>query len=115
MLDMEYAPSGNACYGLSQGAMRNWISDFVNTYHSRTGVYPLLYTTTSWWKTCTGNTAIFSDKCPLVIARYNNVVGELPAGWGFWTIWQYNDHYKHGGDSDAFNGDYSQLQRIARG
>ncbi|KAK3177503.1 hypothetical protein K4F52_009700 [Lecanicillium sp. MT-2017a] len=115
MLDMEYNPSGNACYGLSQASMRNWINDFVNTYHGATGRYPLLYTSTSWWKTCTGNTAMFADKCPLVIARYNSNVGELPAGWPFQTIWQYNDHYKYGGDSDSFNGGYSQLQKIATG
>ncbi|KAJ6787044.1 hypothetical protein PWT90_03183 [Aphanocladium album] len=115
MLDLEYGPNGNTCYGLNQASMRNWINDFVNTYHAKTGRYPLIYTSTSWWKSCTGNTAMFADKCPLVVARYNSQVGELPAGWGFYTIWQYNDHYKYGGDSDVFNGAYSQLQKIATG
>jgi hypothetical protein len=30
-------PYGATCYGLSQSAMVNWIRDFSNTYHSRTG------------------------------------------------------------------------------
>ena len=38
-LDIEYAPSGNECYGLSQSAMVSWIKDFSNTYHSSVGVY----------------------------------------------------------------------------
>ncbi len=95
--------------------MVNWISDFIETYNSKTGVYPLIYTTTDWWKRCTGNSPAFGNKSPLVIARYASSVGELPAGWGFYTIWQYNDNAPWGGDSDTFNGDYSQLQRIARG
>lgn len=44
MLDIEYAPSGNTCYGLGASAMVSWITDFVNTYHSKTGRYPLIYT-----------------------------------------------------------------------
>lgn len=39
MLDIEYAPSGNTCYGLSTSAMTSWIADFVNTYHAKTGRY----------------------------------------------------------------------------
>lgn len=37
MLDIEYAPSGDSCYGLGASAMTSWIADFVNTYHSKTG------------------------------------------------------------------------------
>lgn len=115
MLDMEYNPSGAACYGLSATSMVNWISDFVNTYHSSTGRYPLIYTSTSWWKSCTGNSSKFASTCPLVVARYASAVGELPAGWGYYTIWQNSDSYKHGGDSDVFNGALSQLQKLATG
>ena len=31
-------PNGATCYGLSASAMVNWIADFSNTYHSKTGV-----------------------------------------------------------------------------
>ena len=87
--------------------MVSWIRDFSNTYHSSTGVYPgesprrdpctaevdarsilthimgrtVIYTTTDWWKTCTGNSAAFASTNPLWIARYASSIGTLPAGW----------------------------------
>ncbi|CAL1699500.1 unnamed protein product [Somion occarium] len=82
-LDIEYNPNGATCYGLSASAMVTWIRDFSNTYHSRTGVYPVIYTTTDWWKTCTGNSASFASTNPLWIARYSSSVGTLPAGWSY--------------------------------
>ncbi|CAM1509591.1 Fc.00g033300.m01.CDS01 [Cosmosporella sp. VM-42] len=115
MLDLEYAPSGDSCYGLSATSMVNWITDFVNTYHSKTSRYPLIYTSTSWWKACTGNSAKFGANSPLVVARYASAVGELPAGWSTYTIWQNSDSYKYGGDADIFNGAGSQLRKIATG
>nr|QNJ46241.1 GH25 muramidase [Ascobolus sp.] len=110
MLDLE-----GDCAGLSQSGMVSWISSFVNKYRSLTGRYPMIYTTNSWWVTCTGNSKAFSSNCPLVIARYNSVVGTIPGGWPYYTIWQYNDAYKYGGDSDTFNGAYSQLVKLATG
>ncbi|KFY36096.1 hypothetical protein V494_05321 [Pseudogymnoascus sp. VKM F-4513 (FW-928)] len=115
MLDIEYNPSGATCYGLSAAAMVSWIHDFVNTYHTKTGVYPLIYTTTDWWKTCTGNSAAFGSTCPLVLARYSTSPGTMPAGWTYQTFWQNNDAYKYGGDSDVFNGSLDQLKKIALG
>jgi GH25 family lysozyme M1 (1,4-beta-N-acetylmuramidase) len=49
----------------------------------------------------------------LWIARYSSTPGTLPAGWGYYTFWQYADSGTFPGDQDRFNGDYSQLQRIA--
>lgn len=74
-------PYGATCYGLSQSAMVAWIKDFSNTYHSKTGRYPVIYTTTDWWKTCTGNASGFQNDNPLWIARYASSIGELPAGY----------------------------------
>nr|QNJ46217.1 GH25 muramidase [Clavicipitaceae sp.] len=113
MIDLEYNPSGATCYGLSTSAMVSWISDFVETYHSKTGVYPLIYTSTSWWNQCTGSSTAFASKCPLVVARYASSVGTLPAGWGYQTIWQNSDSSPWGGDNDIFNGSLDQLKRIA--
>jgi GH25 family lysozyme M1 (1,4-beta-N-acetylmuramidase) len=115
MLDIEYNPSGATCYGLSESAMVTWIQDFVNTYHSSTSVYPLIYTTANWWSECTGNSAAFSSTCPLVLASYNTSPGTIPGGWPYQTIWQNSDSYIYGGDSDIFNGALSQLQAIAKG
>lgn len=114
MLDLEASQSGQ-CYGLSTTAVVNWIKDFSDTYHSKTGRYPLLYTNPSWWKTCTGNSNAFSKTNPLVLARYASAPGEIPGGWPFETIWQYNDAYKYGGDSDKFNGDEAGLRKLATG
>ncbi|CAO3613583.1 unnamed protein product [Cunninghamella echinulata] len=115
-LDIEYNPySSNKCFGLSASAMVNWIRDFSNTYHSKTGRYPVIYSTTDWWKTCTGNNASFGSTNPLWIARYADSIGTLPAGWQFTTFWQYADSSPVGGDSDYFNGSLENLQKFAKG
>jgi GH25 family lysozyme M1 (1,4-beta-N-acetylmuramidase) len=62
--------------------MTAWIRDFSDTYHSKTGRYPTIYTTTSWWKQCTGNAGGFQNNNPLWIAHWASSVGELPAGYG---------------------------------
>jgi GH25 family lysozyme M1 (1,4-beta-N-acetylmuramidase) len=115
MLDIEYNPNGPTCYGLSPSAMVAWIQSFVNTYHSKTTRYPMIYSTADWWSTCTGNSNAFSSTCPLVLARYGSSVGKIPGGWPFQTIWQNADKYAYGGDSDIFNGGLPQLKKLASG
>ncbi|WP_344447751.1 GH25 family lysozyme, partial [Kitasatospora nipponensis] len=89
-LDMEYNPYGaDPCYGRSEHGMVRWIKNFSKQLHSKTGRWPMIYTTTDWWKTCTGNTPRFGSDHPLFIARYNDRVGELPNGWPHYTLWQY--------------------------
>jgi GH25 family lysozyme M1 (1,4-beta-N-acetylmuramidase) len=115
-LDIEYNPYGAECYGLSQSGMVSWISSFVNEYHAKEGVYPVIYSTTDWWTTCTGNSSAFSQIDPLWIANYSaSGGGPLPNGWGFYTFWQYADSGSLPGDQDVFNGAYSQLEAIAKG
>lgn len=60
--------------------MVNWIKDFSNTYKTKTGRYPVIYTTTDWWTQCTGNNGSFGNDNPLWIARYASSIGTLPAG-----------------------------------
>ncbi|TFK39031.1 glycoside hydrolase family 25 protein [Crucibulum laeve] len=115
VLDIEYNPSGAECYGLSASAMVSWIKSFSNTYHAATTQYPIIYTTTDWWKTCTGNSAAFGSTNPLWIARYASAIGTLPAGWSFTTFWQYADSGANPGDQDLFNGDLAGLKAIAKG
>lgn len=123
LLDIEYNPySGsdgtNSCYGLSQAQMVAWIRDFSNTMKARTGVLPAIYTTTDWWRTCTGNSAAFAANA-LFIARYpTNLAsgaGTLPASWTKYTMWQYASSGTFPGDQDVFNGSLAQLQAFARG
>lgn len=111
-LDIEYNPYGATCYGKSAAAMVSWIRDFVTTYRARTGRDAVIYTTTDWWRTCTGNNASFAATNPLWIARYASAPGTLPAGWTYYTVWQYTDTPL---DRDYFNGSYTRLQALARG
>jgi GH25 family lysozyme M1 (1,4-beta-N-acetylmuramidase) len=113
MLDIEYNPNGATCYGLSQASMRSWITSFLNEYHAKTSRWATIYTTTDWWKTCTGNYSGFAGNDPLDIARYSSTVGTLPAGWGFYTFWQFADSGTFPGDQDVFNGSHDRLLALA--
>jgi GH25 family lysozyme M1 (1,4-beta-N-acetylmuramidase) len=114
-LDIEYNPYGATCYGLSASGMVSWISSFSNQYHARTGRYPTIYTSTSWWTQCTGNSSAFAANNALWVARYSTSVGTLPAGWGVQTFWQYADSGVFPGDQDRFNGALDRVQAYARG
>ncbi|KAF9448789.1 glycoside hydrolase family 25 protein, partial [Macrolepiota fuliginosa MF-IS2] len=113
VLDIEYGPSGHTCYDKSHSAMVSWIKDFSNTYHAHTKRYPIIYTTTDWWKSCTGNSAAFASTNPLWIAHYASSIGALPAGWKYTTFWQYANHGSNPGDQNTFNGDLAGLKRLA--
>jgi GH25 family lysozyme M1 (1,4-beta-N-acetylmuramidase) len=112
LLDIEY-PAGAACYGMSQSAMKSWITSFVNEVHAKTSRWATIYTTTGWWSSCTGNTSAFAAKDPLFVARYASSVGALPAGWPFHTFWQHADSGTFPGDQDYFNGPLSGLRNLA--
>ncbi|WP_406633061.1 lysozyme [Amycolatopsis sp. WGS_07] len=115
MLDIEYNPYGATCFGLSKQAMVSWVKSFSERVHAKTSRWPMLYTTTDWWKTCTGNSAAFGDTHPLFIARYAQSAGPLPSGWRYYTIWQYSDSGNKPGDQDSFNGSMEQLIKLAGG
>lgn len=115
VLDIEWNPYGAQCYGKTAAGMVSWIRDFVNTYKARTGRDAVIYTATSWWQTCTGNNSSFGTTNPLWVARYNTTVGTLPAGWGFYTIWQYTSSGPTVGDHNHFNGALDRVQALANG
>ncbi|KAG9127421.1 hypothetical protein FRC07_013985 [Ceratobasidium sp. 392] len=114
-LDLEYAPEGDKCYGLTPAVMTAWIADFVNTYHTATTrispialrrcSYLVIYISTSRWQLCTGNSDAFGANSPLWVARYADAVGELPAGWTG----------PNPGDQNVFNGDSAALAKLASG
>ncbi|MFJ3901105.1 lysozyme [Streptomyces sp. NPDC090025] len=114
-LDIEWNPYGDTCYGKTQSQMVAWVRDFLNRYKARTGRDPVIYTATSWWTQCTGNYGGFAGTNPLWIARYAAEVGALPAGWGYYTMWQYTSTGPTVGDHSHFNGDYSRVQALANG
>jgi GH25 family lysozyme M1 (1,4-beta-N-acetylmuramidase) len=117
-LDIEHNPYGAMCYGLSQAAMRNWLADFLATYRARTGRYAVIYTTTSWWSSCTGNYAGFWNNHPLWIARWSSTPNPLPAGAPFWSFWQYTATGRVAGisgnvDRNHWNGSRERLIALA--
>ncbi|KAH6913336.1 glycoside hydrolase family 25 protein [Coprinopsis sp. MPI-PUGE-AT-0042] len=114
-VNLEWNPYGPTCYGLGHSEMVAWIREFSNAYYAWTKRYPIIYTTTNWWKTCTGNSASFSSTNPLWIAAWGSTVGALPAGWSFHTFWQYADQGTTPFNADRFNGDSVGLTRMARG
>ncbi len=109
-VDLEYNPYGNTCYGLTPDQLTAWIKDFSDTYQARTGRWPVIYTSNSWWSGCVNGD--FSSTNPLWIANYSNSVGPLPAGWSVYTIWQYSSSSI---DQNVFNGGYDRLQALANG
>ena len=109
-LDIEFNPYGDNCYGMPGDPMNAWIKDFVDTYHARTGRFPVIYTNTGWWNSCAGGD--FAANCPLWISRYASSIGELPRTWTTHTIWQ---HSSTPIDQNLFNGDISRVQALATG
>lgn len=109
-VDLEWNPYGAACYGKSKAAMRAWIKAFLNTYKARTGRWPVIYTSTSWWNHCVGDGHGFGKTVPLWVARYSQRVGTLPSGWNDYTFWQYSSDPI---DQNKFNGSSAQLKARA--
>ncbi|MFG1941390.1 GH25 family lysozyme [Nonomuraea sp. NPDC048826] len=117
VLDLEDNPyqdrnGKNACYGLSTEDMVAWIKDFTGTYRARTGLRAIIYTTTSWWKTCTGDSTA-AGSSPLWLARWGADPGELPKAWQRHTFWQSADKGTLPGGQNAFNGSEDELKAMA--
>ncbi|MBP3034796.1 lysozyme [Arthrobacter sp. zg-ZUI100] len=116
LLDIEYNPYpqlGNTCYDMTASEMVTWIKQFSATMKSRTGRVPMIYTTTDWWRTCTGNSSAFADH-PLHIASYSQAgPGALPAGWGTYDVWQYSSTGPFVGDSNVWRGTIASLREFA--
>lgn len=106
------------CHGLSQSAMRGWIQSFLDRYRTRTGRHAIIYTTTSWWTSCTGNWSGPWSTSPLWIARWASTPGTLPAGAPFWSFWQYTSTGSVSGisgnvDRNHWNGTIDRLIALA--
>ncbi|WP_160150291.1 GH25 family lysozyme [Nonomuraea solani] len=117
VLDIEDNPykdknGKNNCYDLSKEDMVTWIKDFTKKYREATGRHAIIYTTTSWWQTCTGNSTKFKSN-PLWLARWGGEPGELPKSWKKHTFWQSADKGPLVGGGNSFNGSESQLKALA--
>ncbi|MFJ6661502.1 lysozyme [Streptomyces sp. NPDC091377] len=117
-LDIEHNPYDRKrpCYGLSPARTTGWIRSFSDEVARLTGRRPVIYTTAHWWNTCTGGSTAFAADHPLWVARYGSAsAGTLPAGWSYWTIWQYADRGRLPGDQNLFNGSMDRLKAFAAG
>ncbi|OAH13254.1 lysozyme [Streptomyces jeddahensis] len=115
-LDIEFNPySSKKCYGMSKTKLVGWIRSFSNEVKRLTGRRPVIYTNTYWWKKCTGNSAAFASNHALWVANYSESAGSLPAGWQYWTFWQYDNSGSLPGDQNLFNGSMTALRKFARG
>ncbi|WSV65602.1 GH25 family lysozyme [Streptomyces sp. NBC_01013] len=114
MLDLE-----GGCYSKSTSAMQSWILDFYNTYKAKTGRDVVIYTSPSWWNTCTGGWSGMSARSPLFVAHWTSASSpSIPSGFPYWTFWQYTDSGSVSGisgavDRDRFSGDSSRLLALA--
>ncbi|GGX22776.1 hydrolase [Streptomyces malachitofuscus] len=119
VLDIEHNPYGAMCYGLTTTQMRSWINDFYTTYKSRTSRDVVIYTTASWWNTCTGSWTGMSAKSPLWVAHWTSASSPtIPSGFPTWTVWQYTSTGSVGGvagnvDRNKFNGSRDRLLALA--
>lgn len=114
MLDLE-----GGCYGLSASAMQSWILSFYTTYKAKTTRDIVIYTSPSWWNTCTGGWSGMSARSPLFVADWTTASNPvIPNGFPFATLWQYTDAGSVSGisgavDRDRFNGDSTRLLALA--
>ncbi|MFB8087570.1 lysozyme [Streptomyces sp. col6] len=113
VLDIE-----GTCYGYSQASMQQWILDFYNQYKARTGRDVVIYTSPSWWNTCTGGWSGMSARSPLWVANWTTGTPSIPSGFPFYTVWQYTSTGAVNGvsgnvDRDRFSGDRSRLLALA--
>ncbi|HEY6492744.1 MAG TPA: GH25 family lysozyme [Trebonia sp.] len=102
VVDLENDPYNRHadCYGLHVPAIIAWIAAFTARAEALTKRYPVIYTTTAWWRECTGSTGQFR-RDPLWLAAFDGTRPTVPAAWHDWTFWQYNDQGNLAGISGA--------------
>ncbi len=114
MLDLE-----GGCYGKTAAAMQSWITSFYNEYKAKTGRDVVIYTSPSWWNSCTGGWSGMAAKTPLWVADWTTAANPtLPGGFSASTVWQYTDSGSVSGisgavDRDRFNGDHARVLALA--
>ena len=102
---------------LSASELSEWVKDFTDRIHEKTGRYVMIYTYPTFWMSDMGNTTEFSD-LPLWIAHYTHADSPtLPGGWTDWTFWQYTSTGKVSGypkdiDMNYFNGNQNTLKSM---
>jgi GH25 family lysozyme M1 (1,4-beta-N-acetylmuramidase) len=113
MLDIEYNPYGAECYGLSQPAMKSWISQFSGEIAAKTGENPIIYGPGPWWQDCTGGASRFSQ-FPLWVPDWTSAPKPfITAGWSTYAFWQYSSAGTVRGIDAPGNTDLDQMNPAA--
>jgi GH25 family lysozyme M1 (1,4-beta-N-acetylmuramidase) len=113
MLDIEYNPYGAECYGLSQPAMKTWISQFSGEIAAKTGENPIIYGPGPWWQDCTGGASRFSQ-FPLWVPDWTSAPKPfITAGWSTYAFWQYSSAGTVRGIDAPGNTDLDQMNPAA--
>lgn len=96
--------------------LSNWVRNFQTTVHNRLGVYPIIYTYSSFASTYFESNL---NQYDLWIANYNYTPPSTPpasqyAPWPSWDFWQFSSTGSVSGiagnvDMDVFNGTLLQL------
>ena len=95
----------NSCYNLSSTDMVTWITQFLAKMKNDSGKTPVIYTDTSFWPNCVGNSTAFSSY-PLWLADFGVTAPPSVAGWTQPTFWQDTDSVTVSGMPGAVDGDY---------
>ncbi|MFF0106712.1 GH25 family lysozyme [Streptomyces hirsutus] len=114
VLDIEWNPCGDTCYGTSRSAMVSWIRDFPDRYRAHRPRRRDLH----------GDQPVAAvHREPRRVRHHPPAAGrpvrrdrgELPAGRASCTRWQYTSTGPVVGDHDLFNGTVDQVRAPALG
>lgn len=119
-LDFEWNPyDGDDCYDMSPDELAEWIHDFDDAYVLATGRHVAIYTSSTYWGHCVGDSS-FGEILPLWVAQWSGDAPTLPQGWSSYTAWQYGNDGSVDGistrvDVNRFEGSTRDLRDFALG
>ncbi len=118
VLDLEYNPYGDVCYGMTSADLMDWVTSFMEGYRELTGRDVVIYTTQDWWDTCIGATDPISN--PLWVADYEVSSPAIPEGWEVYQFWQWDSQGEVPGidgytNLNHFSGSVEELTAFVNG
>jgi len=110
-LDLELDTTGN-CWSLSLGQLRDWVTNFITTFKSLSGVTPVIYTSSGFWNSCIQTSTL--GKYPLWVADPDPGTLGNP-NFGGATQWAFRQFDQNVGDFDydEYHGTLTQLQSLS--
>jgi len=105
--------AAGSCWNLTVAEQQNWVTSFITTFKSLSGVTPVIYTTKSYWTQCVGN--------PLSLSKYplwavDTATGTFGSpGFGGATTWKFRQFAlnQSGFDYDEFHGSLAALKAFS--